>query len=71
MTSDASDHDAAPKLILGLTKPMPELQRRPGEVTDAQRSRLADALVRTGTEDRAAFREVYRLSSAKLFVSAS
>jgi RNA polymerase sigma factor (sigma-70 family) len=37
-----------------------------GEADDA-RVRLAEALVRTGTEDRVAFRDVYRLTSAKLF----
>jgi RNA polymerase sigma-70 factor (ECF subfamily) len=31
------------------------------------RLRLAEALIRTGTEDRAAFLEVYRLTAAKLF----
>jgi len=31
------------------------------------REHLAEALVRTGREDRAAFRELYRLTSAKLF----
>ena len=40
---------------------------RYGEVTDHHRALLADALVRTGAEDRAAFREVYVLTSAKLF----
>jgi RNA polymerase sigma factor (sigma-70 family) len=44
-----------------------EPQRRSGEVTDYQRACLADALVRTGGGDRGAFREVYTLSSAKLF----
>jgi RNA polymerase sigma factor (sigma-70 family) len=44
-----------------------EPQRRSGEVTDYQRARLADALVRTSDGDRDAFREVYTLSSAKLF----
>lgn len=33
----------------------------------AARTRLTEMLVRTGDEDRAAFREVYRLTSAKLF----
>lgn len=33
----------------------------------AARSRLTDALIRVGDEDRAAFREVYALTSAKLF----
>jgi RNA polymerase sigma factor (sigma-70 family) len=36
-------------------------------VADDARYRLSDALVRTGAEDRAAFREVYELTSAKLF----
>lgn len=31
------------------------------------RERLIDALIRTGAEDRAAFRDVYDLTSAKLF----
>jgi RNA polymerase sigma factor (sigma-70 family) len=31
------------------------------------RARLADALIRTGSEDRTAFQEVYRLTSSKLF----
>lgn len=31
------------------------------------RARLTEALVRTGTEDRAAFRDLYSLTSAKLF----
>jgi RNA polymerase sigma-70 factor (ECF subfamily) len=31
------------------------------------RQRLAEALIRTGNEDRAAFRELYLLTSAKLF----
>ena len=31
------------------------------------RERLTEALVRTGTEDRAAFSELYDLTSAKLF----
>jgi len=34
---------------------------------DDARLRLIEALVRTGEEDRAAFRDVYRLTSAKLF----
>ena len=33
----------------------------------AARARLVDALVRTGEEDRAAFRDLYALTSAKLF----
>jgi RNA polymerase sigma factor (sigma-70 family) len=63
----AFDFDSLPTPIPRSAKSMPEPHRRSGEVTDAQRGRLADALVRTGTEDRAAFREVYTLSSAKLF----
>ena len=35
--------------------------------TAEARARLVDALIRTGAEDRAAFREVYKLTSAKLF----
>lgn len=31
------------------------------------RARLSEALLRTGAEDRAAFQDVYRLTSAKLF----
>lgn len=34
---------------------------------DAARQRLVEALVATGGEDRAAFRTLYRLTSAKLF----
>ena len=34
---------------------------------DDARLRLSEALIRTGAEDRAAFREVYRLTAAKLF----
>jgi RNA polymerase sigma factor (sigma-70 family) len=34
---------------------------------DAARARLTEALLRTGDEDREAFNEVYRLTSAKLF----
>jgi RNA polymerase sigma factor (sigma-70 family) len=33
----------------------------------AARARLVEALVKTGDEDRAAFRELYQLTSAKLF----
>ncbi len=40
---------------------------RPPADPDAARARLTEALVRTGEEDRAAFQEVYRLTSAKLF----
>ena len=39
----------------------------PSANADAARARLADALLRTGEEDRAAFRDVYALTSAKLF----
>jgi len=35
--------------------------------TDDARLRLNEALIRTGAEDRAAFRDVYRLTAAKLF----
>lgn len=34
---------------------------------DAARARLAEALVRTGSEDRGAFRDLYTLTQAKLF----
>jgi len=34
---------------------------------DAARARLVEALLRTGDEDRAAFRDLYTLTSAKLF----
>ena len=34
---------------------------------DVARQRLVEALVATGGEDRAAFRTLYRLTSAKLF----
>ena len=34
---------------------------------DDARARLADILIRTGSEDRAAFRDLYALTSAKLF----
>jgi RNA polymerase sigma-70 factor (ECF subfamily) len=34
---------------------------------DAARARLVEALVRTGEEDRAAFRDLYTLTSSKLF----
>ena len=37
------------------------------EATDAARARLTEALVLTGTEDRAAFRTLYDLTAAKLF----
>lgn len=36
-------------------------------VADVSRTRLADALVRTGEGDREAFRDIYTLTSAKLF----
>ncbi|KQU52936.1 RNA polymerase subunit sigma [Sphingomonas sp. Leaf339] len=35
--------------------------------TDDARAHLAGVLIATGSEDRAAFRELYRLTSAKLF----
>ncbi|MEG3176998.1 sigma-70 family RNA polymerase sigma factor [Sphingomonas sp. RB3P16] len=35
--------------------------------TDAARARLVEALIATGEEDRAAFRDLYSLTSAKLF----
>ncbi|TPG53078.1 sigma-70 family RNA polymerase sigma factor [Sphingomonas glacialis] len=37
------------------------------ETADAARVRLVEALIRTGEEDRAAFRDLYSLTSAKLF----
>lgn len=37
------------------------------ESADAARFRLVEALIRTGEEDRAAFRDLYSLTSAKLF----
>uniref|UniRef100_UPI0035C9BF98 sigma-70 family RNA polymerase sigma factor n=1 Tax=uncultured Sphingomonas sp. TaxID=158754 RepID=UPI0035C9BF98 len=37
------------------------------DTADAARMRLVVALVRTGEEDRAAFRDLYTLTSAKLF----
>ncbi len=37
------------------------------ESAEAARLRLVEALVRTGEEDRAAFRDLYSLTSAKLF----
>ncbi|KQM68003.1 RNA polymerase subunit sigma [Sphingomonas sp. Leaf17] len=39
----------------------------PSANADAARARLAEALLRTGEEDRAAFKDVYALTSAKLF----
>ncbi|MES2058695.1 MAG: sigma-70 family RNA polymerase sigma factor [Pseudomonadota bacterium] len=36
-------------------------------VADAARAQLVEILVRTGDEDRAAFRDLYSLTSAKLF----
>lgn len=39
----------------------------PDEIADKSRMRLADALVRAGSQDREAFREVYVLTSARLF----
>ena len=43
------------------------LMQRAGASTDGDRARLADALYRTGTGDREAFRNVYMLTTAKLF----
>ena len=37
------------------------------QIADAARARLADALLRTGKGDRAAFETLYKLTSAKLF----
>ena len=39
----------------------------PQPATDAARTRLVEALVATGAEDRAAFATLYQLTSAKLF----
>ena len=39
----------------------------PQPATDAARTRLVEALVATGTDDRAAFATLYKLTSAKLF----
>ncbi len=44
----------------------PEMPPRDGEVSD-RRAQLAEALTRTGTEDREAFRTVYTLTCDKLF----
>ncbi len=41
------------------------LQSQPA--TDAARTRLVEALIATGAEDRAAFATLYKLTSAKLF----
>lgn len=40
---------------------------RSAHITDHHHALLADALIRTGAEDRSAFREVYALTSNKLF----
>ena len=45
-----------------MTAPFP-----PQPATDAARTRLVEALVATGAEDRAAFATLYKLTSAKLF----
>lgn len=45
-----------------VTAPLP-----PQPATDAARTRLVEALVATGAEDRAAFATLYNLTSAKLF----
>ncbi len=42
-------------------------QPSPQPTTDAARARLVEALVATGTQDRAAFATLYSLTSAKLF----
>ena len=39
----------------------------PQPATDAARTRLVEALIATGAEDRAAFATLYKLTSAKLF----
>jgi RNA polymerase sigma factor (sigma-70 family) len=62
-----SGPDALPASAPASDRSICEPQRHSGEVTDYQRACLADALVRTGGGDRDAFREVYTLSSAKLF----
>ena len=38
-----------------------------GALASDARARLVEALVRTGDEDRSAFRDLYALTSAKLF----
>ncbi|HEV2044772.1 MAG TPA: sigma-70 family RNA polymerase sigma factor [Sphingomicrobium sp.] len=45
-----------------MTSPLP-----PRPTSDEARARLVEALVATGTEDRAAFATLYALTSAKLF----
>ena len=45
-----------------MTVPLP-----PQPATDAARTRLVEALLATGAEDRAAFATLYNLTSAKLF----
>ncbi|PTS89011.1 RNA polymerase subunit sigma [Sphingomonas sp. HMWF008] len=50
-------------MTLGVTLLSPDAAAAP----DAARARLVEALVRTGEEDRAAFRDLYTLTSAKLF----
>jgi RNA polymerase sigma factor (sigma-70 family) len=47
----------------------PPIEAREATASDALQARthLADILVRTGDEDRAAFRDLYALTSAKLF----
>lgn len=44
-----------------------DAQRNPAEQDSAARARLVEALIATGRDDRAAFRTVYELTSAKLF----
>jgi hypothetical protein len=62
--------DALPAPVAASDGSIFEPQRRSGEVTDYQRARLADALVRTSDGDRDAFREVYTLSQPSCSVSA-
>ncbi|WP_242096470.1 sigma-70 family RNA polymerase sigma factor [Sphingomonas sp. CROZ-RG-20F-R02-07] len=46
---------------------IPDPAPRRSADADAARARLSDALVRTGSEDRSAFRDLYALTHAKLF----
>ena len=67
MKLDAPSSAMPAKLEFAASGPMLQRQWHSGKATDAERGQLADALARTGAEDRAAFCEVYALSSAKLF----
>jgi len=51
----------------GVTGPEEPLTLRPVPDPNAARAHLGNLLIRTGSEDRAAFRELYDLTSAKLF----